>query len=74
MNGKLVVISSSEIPAAFPVTGVIQLRDQSGNTITSSGVIIKESGTVNSTVTNDLGEFTLNVADGNARLEVSHGL
>ncbi len=72
MNEKLIVISNHSSLAAFPVTGIIQLRDQSGNTLTSSGIVIKETGTTNAAVTNDQGHFTINVTNENATLEISH--
>lgn len=72
MNEKLIVISNHNNLSALPITGIIQLRDQSGNTITSSGIVVKEAGTSNAAVTNDQGQFTINVADENARLEISH--
>jgi TonB-linked SusC/RagA family outer membrane protein len=72
MNGKLIVISSSGRTAAFPVTGVIQLRDQLGGTTTNAGVVVREAGTNNATITNDEGQFTINVTDANSKLEISH--
>lgn len=72
MSEKLIVISTNDKPAAFPVTGVIQLRDQSGGTTTNAGIVVREAGTNNATTTNDRGQFTITVADGNAKLEISH--
>ncbi|MEP7259455.1 MAG: SusC/RagA family TonB-linked outer membrane protein, partial [Flavitalea sp.] len=72
MNDKLIVISAKEEAPAFAIAGTILLRDQNGAVVTSSGIVIRESGTANTTVTNDQGKFALNVADGTSSLEISH--
>lgn len=68
----LVVISTLDQPAAFPVSGVVRLKDQAGNNLTNAGVVVRESGTENMTMTDDQGRFTLNVANENVTLEFSH--
>lgn len=72
MSEKLVVISTLDAPAVFPVTGTVQLRDQAGNTFTNAGVVVKESGTENVTMTDEQGRFTISVSGENAQLEISH--
>lgn len=72
MNEKLIVISSVSSPPAFAVTGTVRLRDQNSGFVTADGIVVKESGTNNVTVTNAQGQFALTVASANSSLEVSH--
>jgi TonB-linked SusC/RagA family outer membrane protein len=72
MNEKLIVISTKPLAPVFPVTGTVHLKGQHNILSASSGIVVKESGTTNAVVTNEQGEFTINVADDNAVLEISH--
>jgi TonB-linked SusC/RagA family outer membrane protein len=71
-NNIVVITKVNAVEVAFPVRGVVQLRDNYNNLSNDAGVVVTEVGTTNSTVTNDAGEFTISVTDGNATLEFSH--
>ena len=72
MNQKLIVISTTQTAMPFAVSGTVKLKDQAGALTTSAGVVVREVGTSNATATDDQGRFTLNVADGNVQLEITH--
>src|ERR1044072_8265382 len=71
LENNLIVISSQQPITAITITGVVQLRDNTGNTSAHAGVSVIEKGTSNGTTTNESGAFTLNVKDANAILVVS---
>ena len=71
LQDNLVVISSQQPVTAISIKGVVQLKDNDGNTAAHAGVSVLEKGTSNGTTTNESGAFALNVKDANAVLVVS---
>ena len=73
MDNKLIVVSpGADRPVEFSVKGVVRLRNKDESLTVAAGVAVKERGTANGTTTNDKGEFSLSVKDGNAVLQVSN--
>ncbi len=72
MNERLIVISSTVTAPSFTVSGIVQLRDQSGSLTTTSGIVVREAGQSNATVTNDQGVYSIDISNENATLEFSH--
>ncbi|MHA4806608.1 SusC/RagA family TonB-linked outer membrane protein [Flavitalea flava] len=80
MDNNLIVVSSEEDGKAtlavtgldFPIKGVVKLRNKDESLGTAAGVVIKELGTDNGTVTNEKGEYSLIVKGKSAILQISH--
>ena len=72
MNDNLIVIASrADGKAVFVVKGKESLHHTTGISPGSPGISVVEKGTTNGTTTNDQGEFSLQVKDGNAVLVIS---
>ncbi len=73
MDNNLIVVSPGAAPSeGFLVKGVVHLRNKDESLMAAAGVAVKEQGTSNGTTTNEKGEFSLTVKDGNAVLQVSY--
>ena len=71
LENNLVVISSQQPLVAVAITGIIQLKDNSGNAAPHAGISVIEKGTPNGTTTNESGAFSINVKNTDAVLQIS---
>lgn len=73
MDNNLIVVSQrTDPPVDLVVKGVVHLRNKDESLTAAAGVAVKERGTANGTTTNEKGEFSLSVRDGNAVLQMSY--
>ena len=74
LDNNLIVVSADgkKDVNLFTVHGTVSLRNKDGSLTPGAGVAVREAGTTNGTSTNEKGEFSLDIKDGSATLQLSY--